>query len=203
MKLIAVLGTKGGAGKTSLAHLLCLGASLRNHPIAYVLTDPSRQLRAEGRPYPTLDARRPETLAGLVEAAKTGDGWMIIDGGGNRPAFDQELHQLADVTLLPMRASAEDLDTVAADLRTLQKALIWPYAWPTNPLAKKAVSPFLDAMNTTFPGRVIANPVPFVQSCHELLLPVLDSPSTTVRNVARAVYYELDERLTSDRSPPG
>lgn len=195
MKLIAVLGTKGGAGKTSLAHLLCLGASLRSHPVAYVLTDPSRQLRAEGRPYPTLDARRPETLAGLIDAAQTGDGWMVIDGGGNRPAFDQELYSLADIVVLPMRASAEDMDTVAADLRTLPKAVVWPYAWPTNAFAKKSVAPFLGAMEATFPGRVITNPIPFVQSCHELLLPVLDSPSTTVRNVARAAFYELQEKL--------
>ncbi len=195
MKLIAVLGTKGGAGKTSLAHLLCLGASLRNHPVAYVLTDPSRQLRAEGRPYPTLDARRPETLAGLVDAAKTGDGWMIIDGGGNRPAFDHELHDLADLAILPMRASAEDMDTVASDMRALPKALVWPYAWPTNVFAKKSVEPFLQAMEGTFPGRILLNPVPFVQSSHELLLPVLESPSTTVRNVARAVFYELQEKL--------
>ena len=32
-----------GTGKTTTAHLACLGAILRNHPAAYVLTDPGAQ----------------------------------------------------------------------------------------------------------------------------------------------------------------
>lgn len=48
MKLLAVLGGKGGTTKTATAHLICLGAYLSGIPAAYALTDPLRKVRGEG-----------------------------------------------------------------------------------------------------------------------------------------------------------
>ena len=62
-------GVKGGSTKTTTTHLACLGAVLRNHPAAYVLTDPERNVRGEGRPYGVLDGRRPEKLAEILSAS--------------------------------------------------------------------------------------------------------------------------------------
>jgi hypothetical protein len=59
-------------------------------------------------------------------------GWLIIDGGGNRPAFDAAIAAEANLCLLPFRASEEDLDTVADDMRRLPNAMAWPTAWPTK-----------------------------------------------------------------------
>jgi len=39
-----------------------------------------------------LDGRQPKQLANILSASQnTPDGWLIIDGGGNRPAFDSEI----------------------------------------------------------------------------------------------------------------
>jgi hypothetical protein len=85
-------GSKGGVGKSATSHLACLGAVLCNQAAAYVLTDPDREIRDKGRPYDVLDGRQPKQLANILSASEsTPDGWLIIDGGGNRPAFDSEL----------------------------------------------------------------------------------------------------------------
>ena len=188
-KFVFIGGTKGGVGKSSTSHLICLGATLRNQPASFVLTDPDRKVRGEGRPYSVLDGRNPETLARILSAARnTLNGWLIIDGGGNRPAFDEEMYQEAELTLLPFGASEECFDTVAADMQRLPKAIAWPTAWPANEKAAAAAQYLIEGLKTAFPLRVITTPSPFVNSVSELLTETLGSPSTPVRNLARKVF---------------
>ena len=88
-KLVFFGGSKGGVGKSTISHLACLGAILCNQPAAYVLTDPDREIRGKGRPYDVFDGTQPDSLAKILKGEQgTSDGWLIIDGGGNRPAFD-------------------------------------------------------------------------------------------------------------------
>jgi chromosome partitioning protein len=69
--------------------LACLGAILLDQPAAYVLTDPDRKIRSKGKPYEVLDGTDLKDLARILKASQTtSGGWSIIDGGGNRPAFD-------------------------------------------------------------------------------------------------------------------
>ena len=92
MRAVAILGDKGGTTKTASTHLLCLGAYLHGVPAAYVLTDPTRKVRGEGRPYAVLDGRLPEQLALIFDSSRSNlNGWLFIDGGGNRPDFDVEV----------------------------------------------------------------------------------------------------------------
>ncbi|MGB8870041.1 MAG: hypothetical protein WCC96_12440, partial [Rhodomicrobium sp.] len=124
MKLLAVLGGKGGTTKTATAHLICLGAYLSGIPAAYALTDPLRKVRGEGRPYAVLDGRLPEQLALILNSSQNNlNGWLVIDGGGNRPDFDIEVSKHVDLTVIPFRASEEDIDTVAQSLAAMPKAL--------------------------------------------------------------------------------
>ena len=197
-KFVYLGGQKGGTTKTTSAHLLCLGAILRGEPAAYVLTDPHRQIKSEGRPYAVLDGRDPHKLAQIITAShNTQNGWLIIDGGGNRPAFDETLTEQADLCLLPFRPSEEDLDALALDMRALPHAVAWPSAWPTNRHAMQAAQYYIDGLEQAFPLRVIPSPIFFVNSVAELLGATLDSPSTPVRNAARRAFgimsacYEL------------
>ena len=193
-KFIYVGGKKGGTTKTTSSHLLCLGAILRGQPAAYVLTDPTRQIKAEGRPYGVLDGRDPRKLAQIIEASRsTQNGWLIIDGGGNRPEFDSELNNAADLCLLPFRASEEDLDTVSHDLQLLPESLAWPSAWPTNRHAEQAAQYFISGIAKAFPLRIIEKPIYFVNSVAELLGASLESPSTPVRNAARRAFDIMAE----------
>jgi chromosome partitioning protein len=182
-------GRKGGATKTTTSHLFCLGAILRKHPAAYVLTDPDRQLKEEGRPYSVLDGRQPRDLAkilGAIDAHR--NGWWIVDGGGNRPAFDAEMAQAVDLVILPFRDSEEDLEAVTRDLHAYQNALAWPCAWPTNEKARHAAKHFIEALSLAFPQRVITSPLYFVNSAKELLGASLDNPSTPTRSAARRAF---------------
>jgi chromosome partitioning protein len=192
-KFVFIGGSKGGVGKSSTSHLVCLGAILRSQPASYVLTDPTRKIRGEGRPYSVLDGREPRALASIMSAARsTTNGWLVIDGGGNRPAFDAEIAAEADLCLLPFRASEEDLDTVASDMQRLPHALAWPTAWPTNSFAVEAAQFYIDGLAKAFPLRVITTPIPFVNSVSDLLAASLGSPSTPVRSVARKAFDTVD-----------
>lgn len=190
--VIYIGGQKGGTTKTTTAHLLALGAILRRQPAAYVLTDPHRRVKDEGRPYGVLDGRNSNVLEQiLISSQHTKNGWLIVDGGGNRPAFDKAMAEQAHLTVLPFRASEEDLEAVALDMQAMPNALALPSAWSTNKHAQQAAQRYIDALNTAFPGRVLLTPIWFVNSAAELLGASLDSPSTVVRNAARHGYDVL------------
>jgi len=201
-KLVFFGGSKGGVGKSTNAHLACLGAILSDQPAAYVLTDPDREIREKGRPYDVLDGRDPEKLAAILKASsKTSEGWLVIDGGGNRPAFDEAIAEEVDVCIFPFRPSHEDMDTVANDLDRISNALAWPTAWPTNIFAIPAARGFINRLSKKYPSRVITKPIPFVNSASDLLAENLDSPSTPVRSLARKVFSVMEE-LYDRRSAP-
>jgi hypothetical protein len=198
--IVYVGGSKGGSAKTTTAHLAALGAILRNQPAIYVVTDPTRKVRGEGRPYGVLDGRTPANLANILSASRTATtGWLFLDGGGNRQELDIELAKEADMCILPFRASEEDLDTVADDMRRIPDALAWPAAWTVNAFAQKAAEFYIDALSKAFPLRVISPPIPFVNSVSELLADALGSPATPVRSLARKVFDKIDERYDEQR----
>ena len=187
-------GSKGGVGKSATSHLACLGAVLCNRAAAYVLTDPDREIRDKGRPYDVLDGRQPKQLANILSASEsTPDGWLIIDGGGNRPAFDSELANEVDLCILPYRPSHEDMDTVCRDMDRISNALAWPTAWPTNIFAIPSAQSFINRLSKKFPSRVITRPIPFVNSASDLLAEFLDQPSPPVRRLARKVFNIVEE----------
>lgn len=195
-KRIFFAGSKGGVGKSATSHLACLGAILCNQAAAYVLTDPDREIRDHGRPYDVLDGRKPKDLANILSASEsTSDGWLIIDGGGNRPAFDSEIAQEADLCILPYRPSHEDMDTVCRDMERIPNALAWPTAWPTNIFAIPSAQSFISRLSKKFPSRVITKPIPFVNSASDLLAESLDSPSPPVRRLARKVFMVMEQQF--------
>ena len=194
--VIFIGGSKGGVGKSATSHLACLGAILRNQPAAYVLTDPDRKIRGEGRPYSVLDGRQPEHLANILNASRsTLNGWLVIDGGGNRQAFDSEIAAEADLCIFPFRPSEEDIDTVAGDMKRIASAIAWPTAWPTNLFATRAAQFYIDGLSKAFPSRVMQRPIPFVNSVSELLAESLGAPSSPVRRLARKVFSVMEERF--------
>jgi hypothetical protein len=193
-KLVFFGGSKGGVGKSATSHLACLGAILCNQAAAYVLTDPDREIRDKGRPYDVLDGREPKQLANILSASrKTTDGWLIIDGGGNRPAFDSAIAEEADLCIFPFRPSHEDMDTVSADMDRIANALAWPTAWPTNIFAIPAAQSFINRLSRLYPSRVITKVIPFVNSAGDLLAQSLDAPSPPVRRLARKVFGVMEQ----------
>ena len=196
-------GTRGGVGKTVMSHAACLGAVLHDQPAVYVLTDPMRKLREEGRPYGVLDGRDPQKLAHILsESRKNAAGWTIIDGGGNRPAFDEAVAAVADLCIFPFRASDEDLDVVGNDLKRIPKGIAWPTGWPTNPYALLAANLMLHRFTKSFPLRVIDKPISFVNASTQLLGESLGSPPTVVRNMARKIFEVMAEEFENRVGKP-
>lgn len=192
--IIYIGGHKGGSTKSTTGHLLCLGAILRNQPAAYVLTDPKRQLKSEGRPYGVLDGRDPARLAQIIGASHSAEnGWLIIDGGGNRPAFDSAMAEESSLVLIPFRDSEEDLEAAAQDLKDMPQAFAWPSAWPTNIHAQEAAQHLIDALAKAFPLRVLSPPIYFVNSIKELMGAALDSASTPARSASRRAFDVMEE----------
>jgi cellulose biosynthesis protein BcsQ len=193
-KLVFFGGSKGGVGKSATSHLACLGAILCNQAAAYVLTDPDREIRDKGRPYDVLDGRQPKDLANILNASRsTSEGWLIIDGGGNRPAFDSAIAEEADLCIFPFRPSHEDMDTVSQDMDRITNALAWPAAWPTNIFAIPAAQGFINRLAKKYPSRVITKPIPFVNSASDLLAESLETPSPPVRRLARKVFSLMED----------
>jgi chromosome partitioning protein len=205
-KIVFFAGTRGGVGKTVMSHAACLGAILHDQPAVYVLTDPLRKLREEGRPYGVLDGRTPTTLAHILEQSRdNGDGWTIIDGGGNRPAVDEAIAEAADLVILPFRNTDEDLDVVGNDLVRLPRAIAWPTGWPTNPYGRLAARLMLERFSAEFPLRIIQTPISKVDSSSQLLADTLESPRTVVRKMARVIFEvmaeEFDQRVAKPAEP--
>jgi len=151
-----------------------------------------------------LDGRLPEQLALILDrSCNTLNGWLVIDGGGNRLDFDIEVAKHVDLTIIPFRASEEDIDTVAQSLTAIPTAMAWPSAWPTNNFAVNAAQYLLEGLGKAFPQRIMTPPIPFVNSISDLLTPTLASPSTAVRHAARKAYETVsdyyDDRCGADK----
>jgi hypothetical protein len=194
--IVFFAGTRGGVGKTVMSHAACLGAVLHDQPAAYVLTDPIRKLRETGRPYGVLDGRDPQALTQILKhSLENRGGWTIIDGGGNRPAFDEKVASIADLTILPFRYTDEDMDVVAKDLARLPEAIAWPTAWPTNPFGLRAANIGLLRFSREFPLRVIDKPISRVDSSSSLIGADLGSPRTVLRDMARKIFEVMTEEF--------
>jgi hypothetical protein len=199
---VYVGGQKGGTTKSTTAHLLCLGAVLNKQPAAYVLTDPKRPLKLDGRPYGVLDGREPHQLAQIIAANQsTLNGWLVFDGGGNRPEFDKTMAGEALLCLLPFRDSDEDDEMLRLDLAAIPNGVAWPAAWPTNPMAATKAQRYIDNLVRDFPSRVIERPIYFINSAKELLDKALGEPSTVVRTAARRAFEIMSDLARTNERP--
>jgi len=120
MKGVLLTNTKGGVGKTSLAHLLALGAAWRQVPAYLMHTDNRKPIKVQGRPYAFYDARDPKALGTLMGAVVNDDGFCVIDSGGNRPDFDKWIVGSVDMALIPVTPDPEAVDMALDQMKTLE-----------------------------------------------------------------------------------
>lgn len=114
MHVIAVVSSKGGVGKTTLASALAVRAARETARVAMVDLDPQRSLAAwwkrRGSPGNPTIFTGAETASDAVEALSyDGWDWVFID---TPPAFIATIRDTiehADLALVPLRASALDL----------------------------------------------------------------------------------------------
>jgi len=199
MNGIAIMGNKGGTGKTSIAHLLALGAAWNKIPAHFMHTDDREPIKVNGRPYMYYDARKPEILKTLVIAAINNDGICIIDCGGNRPEFDKWVCECVDLIIIPVCPDPEDVKEAITHAKRLKnnsntsiKFLINKY--PFNHMEKKFVTRYFDKL----PQEMVIDKIGEVKAVR-LLRESDENPFKTpplkVNNLARLVYRQVKEEL--------
>jgi MinD superfamily P-loop ATPase len=142
MDVVGFFGSKGGTGKSTLSHLLALGAAMANRPALVIHTDAREPERHQERPYHYMDGRDPKRLHAILERAKSPDkpGLCIIDGAGNRQNVAEVLARATDLVLVPCGIGGQDAALALSDIERLSGSLIVVNHWPMpkHPRRQKA-----------------------------------------------------------------
>ena len=134
MKTIVIAARKGGAGKTTLTRNLAVAATEDGLKVLCLDLDPQASLRAwwERREadFPSMldrDPQPPEIKASLAAVAPAFD-LCLIDTPPTRAEWLNEALVSADLVLIPVRPSPDDLRAVGNTLAGVTRARI-PFAF--------------------------------------------------------------------------
>ncbi|MBS1004606.1 ParA family protein [Acetobacter thailandicus] len=143
MKTIVIAAQKGGAGKTTLARNLAVAASHDNYTVLCLDLDPQSSLRSwwEGREADTpsmLDRDpAPHSIRTTLNAAQGQFDLCIIDTPPAAPEWLSEALGAADLVLIPVRPSPDDLRAVGATIAAVNTACVpFAFALSQTPRAK-------------------------------------------------------------------
>lgn len=194
MKTVAILGSKGGTGKSSLSHCLAYGAHLMGLDSVLVHTDQRPPVKGE-RPYRYLDASgNYAQVSGLIRDHQARDGLMVIDGAGNRQHVDLWVARSADLVLVPVTNNAEDVRCAMYDLTRLAnpKAHIVINRWPANRMVRLVMQRYVDKL----PESLLLGKMPEVGALRHFLDDAdLHTPPTKVGNAARHLYRLVQGKM--------
>ncbi len=204
MKGIAVLSDKGGVGKSTLCHLLALGAAgWRDVPAYLFHTDNRPPMRVNGRPYAYIDARKLETLAQVMESLLNNDGFCIIDGGGNRPEFDQWIGEAVDLVLIPVTADEEAVTMAKQTMKRLEGQGVTHARYVLNmvsPNEKKRLYDFQTFFSELEKEKIVGQ-VKEVAAVNRLRISdeksAFPTPPSNVNSLSRYLHTMVDEALAS------
>lgn len=128
MKTIIVANQKGGSGKSTLVtHLAVAAERAGDGPVVLTDTDPQgtsadwfNAREAESPGYaPASMATLPDKIAALTEA---GAKWLFVDTAPAISEHNADLLRLADLVIVPLCASPNDLRALAKTLPILEAA---------------------------------------------------------------------------------
>jgi chromosome partitioning protein len=146
MRTILLHTPKGGSGKSTLARELAVALTLAGKRVALLDLDPQGSTRGW---YSRREAEEPVLIQAPgnvpdLKALKTaGIDALVIDTPPGTPAFMPKLMALADVVLVPVRPSPDDLLAAAPIASTLTDHAAWAFvltqAPPRSRLADGAV----------------------------------------------------------------
>lgn len=134
VKTLVIAAQKGGAGKTTLARNLAVAAAQDGQRVLVLDLDPQQSLRAwwEGResdvPMMLADDPAPHLLRETLTAAQMQFDLVVIDTPPAAPSWLTETLKAADLALIPVRPSPDDLRAVGATIAALGAAAV-PFAF--------------------------------------------------------------------------
>ena len=134
MKTICISAQKGGAGKTSLARNLAVAAVQDGQRVLCLDLDPQQSLRQwwQGRdgdaPMMLASDPLPHAIMDTLAATQSRFDLVVIDTPPAAPAWLTETLRAADLVLIPVRPSPDDLRAVGATIAALRAAGV-PFAF--------------------------------------------------------------------------
>lgn len=148
--VVVLAATKGGVGKTTLASALAVRAAEDGHRVAIIDLDPQESLaswwdrRGKGK-NPQLFEGVDATAEAIELLVSKRFEWVFIDTPPGALKFTEPAISSADLVLIPMRASALDveaIDTVVDVCRDHKKPTLFVlnHAHPSWKLTKSTVS---------------------------------------------------------------
>lgn len=134
MRTLVIAAQKGGAGKTTLARNLAVAAVQDGQRVLCLDLDPQQSLRQwwQGRegdaPMMLASDPLPPALRDTLAAAQGRFDLVVIDTPPAAPAWLAETLRAADLALIPVRPSPDDLRAVGVTIAALRAAGV-PFAF--------------------------------------------------------------------------
>lgn len=202
MKGVAIITNKGGVGKTTLCHLLAVGAVWRNVPAYLFHTDNREPMPTEGRPYAYIDGRDPKTLETMITGLLNSEGVCVVDGGGNRPEVDLWLAMNMDLVLIPVMADTESVNLAIETMARIEEKGLKNARYILNMVSTNEKARLFDFTN--FFNRLdtskIAGQVKRMDGVRRLSMPdsaenPFQTPPSNVNNLSRTLWGIVDDAL--------
>jgi chromosome partitioning protein len=166
LQTIALISSKGGAGKTTLALALAVQAERAGLPVVLLDLDPQgsaaswADARGADNPPDVVPAQAPRLPGLLTAAARQGAKLAVVDTPPNADSAALIAAKAADLVLIPCRPSALDLAAIAASVRLAQEIAGKPVyvvlnaVVPRTMVADEAIRALTDAGLTIAPVRI-------------------------------------------------
>ncbi|MDQ2841552.1 MAG: AAA family ATPase [Acidobacteriota bacterium] len=119
MYTIAIVGQKGGTGKTTLAENLAVAATMARRSVAVIDLDPQTTAtnwsdRREAETPTVVSCQVARLRFVLSEAKKNGVEIVFLDGPGKNAEATLEASKAADLVLIPIQPIINDIETLPA-----------------------------------------------------------------------------------------
>jgi chromosome partitioning protein len=216
MKIVAVVGQKGGSGKSTIASNLAVAATLSGQKALVIDADPQGSLldwkRARGGCQPAVLPGKSSAIHPMRFAAeRSGVDCLLIDTRASALDHSLDAAKVADLTLVVVRPSPVDLYAIAATvdaLRPLNRPVVFVLNQAPSPRLGREQSAVLTAIERllTF-GLPIA---PFglrERSAYQAAFgqgrsPVELEPAGAAAREVNGLWAYIEERLQQSLAPP-
>lgn len=206
MRAILFSCPKGGVGKTTLSHLLALGAAWMQVTAYLMHTDNRSPLKVNGRPYHYYDARKSKRLEMLMRSAFDKEGIFIIDSGGNRPEFDKHAVKGVDLAIIPVTPDPEAVAMAIEHLKALESYGATNVRFILNMVSSNKFEQrrdFSEYFSNLPEGKIMAS-ISKVAATKRLREPdnePFSTPPTIVNSLAKNLYFAVQETFQEKNEP--